>query len=196
MGCVFCALPRCKPLSRPGAWQAHCPRWCRSISVSQVCHESAVSGVLCVSSGELISGCNPPGRCQPSRSQEDMVSNWEPAHSLVEYAISGAEITPCLLALAVTHLPLCFWWGKGPVRSQLALLWYSLNPLFCEPARLQVRLEPFTGKFSLFFLSLSLAIPQFGLVSQVSSLRLSSGHSGLVPTLSMQTSPPCPAPTP
>ena len=26
-----------------------------------------VSGVLCVSSGELISGCDPPGRCQPSR---------------------------------------------------------------------------------------------------------------------------------
>ena len=26
-----------------------------------------VSGVLCVSSGELISGCDPPGGCQPSR---------------------------------------------------------------------------------------------------------------------------------
>ena len=33
---------------------------------------------------------------------------------------------------------------------------------------------------SLFFFSLSLAIPQFGLLSQVSSLRLPSGHSGLV----------------
>ena len=156
-GRVFCALPRSKQLRRPGAWQAHCPRWCRSISVSQVCHESAVSGVLCVSSGELISGCNPPGRCQPSRSQEDMVSNWEPAHSLVEYAISGAEITPCLLALAVTHLPLCFWWGKGPVRSQLALLWYSLNPLFCEQARLHLMLELYIGSFSHFFLSLWLS---------------------------------------
>ena len=28
---------------------------------------SAVSGVSCVSSGELISGCDPPGGCQPSR---------------------------------------------------------------------------------------------------------------------------------
>ena len=28
---------------------------------------AAVSGVLCVSSGELIAGCNPPGGCQPSR---------------------------------------------------------------------------------------------------------------------------------
>jgi len=50
-------------------------------------------------------------------------------------------------------------------------------------------LESFAGKFSLslsflFFFSLSLAIPQFGLQSHVSSLRLSSGHSGQVLTLS------------
>ena len=38
-----------------------------SHSVSWVCHESAVSAVPGVSSGELISGCNPPGRCQMSR---------------------------------------------------------------------------------------------------------------------------------
>ena len=46
-------------------------------------------------------------------------------------------------------------------------------------------LELFKGKFSLSlsFLSLSLAIPQFGLLVHVSSLRLPSGHSGLVPTL-------------
>ena len=35
--------------------------------VSGVHRKSAVSGVLCVSSGALISGCDPPGRCQPSR---------------------------------------------------------------------------------------------------------------------------------
>ena len=40
----------------------------------------------------------------------------------------------------------------------------------------------------------SLAIPQFGLLSHVSSLRLSSGHSGLAVTLSMQPAPPCSAP--
>ena len=81
-------------------------------------------------------------------------------------------------------LPQCGGWryGKGPVSSQLALLWYSLNPLFHEQARLCTRLEPFTAKF--FFFSLSLAIPQFGLLSRVSSLRLSSGHSGPVLTLS------------
>ena len=31
----------------------------------------------------------------------------KPAHNLVEDAVSGAEIDPCLPALAVAHLPLC-----------------------------------------------------------------------------------------
>ena len=71
---------------------------------------------------------------------------------------------------------------------QLALLWCLLNRLFCEQARLCVSLESFMGKFSLFFLlfSLSPATPQFELLSKrahVSSLRSSSGHSGLVLTL-------------
>ena len=45
----------------------------------------------------LLADINHPG------SQEDVVSSWEPAHSLVEDAISGAEIVaaPCLLALAL-----------------------------------------------------------------------------------------------
>ena len=38
-----------------------------SPSVSWVHHKSAISGVPCISSGELISDCDPPGRCQPSR---------------------------------------------------------------------------------------------------------------------------------
>ena len=46
-------------------------------------------------------------------SQEVLVSNWESACSLVEDAFSGAEITPCLLPLAVACLPLCFWQGMG-----------------------------------------------------------------------------------
>ena len=68
-------VPRFKQLRWPGAWWAHCPRWSvflnhlpgPSCSVSWVHHESAISGMLCVSFGELISGCDPPGRCQPSR---------------------------------------------------------------------------------------------------------------------------------
>ena len=114
-----------------------------------------------------------------------MVSNWEPARSLVEDAVSGAKISPCLPALAVAHLPPA---GGGPVCSRLTLLWYSLSPLFCEWALECLRLELFMGKFSLsvflfFFLSLSLWLSQFGLLSHVNSLRLSSGHSGPVLTL-------------
>ena len=47
--------------------------------------------------------------------------------------------------------------GDGPVHSQLALFWYWLSPLFGERAWQCLRLEFFTGKFSLslFYLSLS-----------------------------------------
>ena len=55
----------------------------------------------------LLVDVNRPG------SQEDLVSNWEPACSLVEYAISGAEFALSLLALAVARLPPCLWWGIG-----------------------------------------------------------------------------------
>ena len=104
----------------------------------------------------------------------------------MEDGISGAEIAPRLSALAVARLPLCLQQGDGLVLSQLALLWYSLSPLFCEQARLCLRLELFEGKFSLFFsFFLSLAILQFELLSHVSSLRFPSGHSGLVLSLSI-----------
>ena len=72
--CVLC------PSQVQGAQETRClvstlseVVWCLnhlpspSHSVSWVCCESTVSGVPCVSSGELISGCNPPGRHQPSR---------------------------------------------------------------------------------------------------------------------------------
>ena len=75
VGPAFCALPRSKQLRRPDAWRAHSPhRYSASYhlpssshSVSWVSSRSAVSGVPCVSSEELISGCDPPGRCQLSR---------------------------------------------------------------------------------------------------------------------------------
>ena len=101
--------------------------------------------------------------------------------------VSVAEIAaaPCLLALGVTLLPLSLqqgWgggMGEGPVCSWLALLWYWSNPSFCEQASVHVR--AFCRKVLFLF---SLAIPQFGLLSHISSLRLSSGHSCLVLTLS------------
>ena len=119
---------------------------------------------------------------------------------MVEDAVSGAKIAPCLPPLAVIRLPLCLRWGEGTVHSRLALLWYSLSPLFCEWVRLS--LKAFQGKFlslSLSFFSLS-DYPSLGcnltLSSDcpLSSLRLSSGHSSLVPTLSPQPEPPCSSP--
>ena len=92
--------------------------------------------------------------------QEDMVSNWKPAHSSVENVVSAAEISaaPYLQALAIPCLLFCLWGGRALYSSQLALLWYSFNPLCCERTRgHHVALEPFTGKllFILFyFLSL------------------------------------------
>ena len=60
----------------------------------------------------------------------------------------------------------------------------SLSPLFCEWASSALGYI-FSRESSLSLsLSLSLAIPQFGLLSQVSSLRLSLGHSCPVLTLS------------
>ena len=65
--------------------------------------------------------------------------------------------------------------GDGLVHSWLALLWNCSVPLLCE--------WPAVCLGQLIF-SLSSVIPQFKLLSHVSSLRLPSGHSGPVPTLS------------
>ena len=79
----------------------------------------------------LLADVNCPG------SQEDMVSNWEPAHSLEEDAVSVAKIAATLFlpALAVACLPLCLQGGRALYGSWLALLWYSFSPFFCEHAR-------------------------------------------------------------
>ena len=72
--CILCPsqvraaqVTRClaSTLSQLGSASYHLPSPSRL--VSWVHHKSVISGVPCVSSGELISGCHPPGRCQPSR---------------------------------------------------------------------------------------------------------------------------------
>ena len=98
----------------------------------------------------LLADVNHPG-CQ-----EDFIWNWEPAHSFVEDAVSGADIAPHLLAL-LSPTCLCLQQGEGPVHSWLALLWYSLIPLFCEQARLCFR--AFRGKVLSLSFFFSLAIP-------------------------------------
>ena len=194
MGCGFCALPRSKLLRQPGAWQAHCPRWALHLvhlpdpggSVSWVCHEGTVPDVPCVSSGELISGCDTPGRCDPSRipSQEDVIINSQPAHSLVEDAVSGAEFAgaPCLPSLTVVHLPLCLWGRRALNGSWLALPWYSLGHAqsfilwMRQESPCCVRVFHRKGPF---FVCVSGDLTVWIAMAQ-ESYRLSSGHSKVV----------------
>ena len=71
VGLVFCAVPRSEQLRRPGAWRAHSSPvrcvlsapWSQSLGFPG----APISGVPCISSGELISGCDPLSGCQPSR---------------------------------------------------------------------------------------------------------------------------------
>ena len=74
VGLALCALPRSEQLRQQVLGEHTLPRCgasyhllCPSHLVSSMCSGSAISDVLCVSSGELISGCDPPGGCQPSR---------------------------------------------------------------------------------------------------------------------------------
>ena len=75
VGPAFCAHPRPEQLRRPGAWRADSPPvgGCGlpppspSLLVFWVYNGHAFSSVLCVYSGELVSGCNPHGGCQSSR---------------------------------------------------------------------------------------------------------------------------------
>ena len=72
--CVLCPSPvRAAQVTRclasalyPGSECILSPLWSQP-SVSWVAVDAPVSGVLCVSSRELISGCDPPGGCQPTR---------------------------------------------------------------------------------------------------------------------------------
>ena len=89
--------------------------------------------------------------------------------------VFGAEniAAPYLPALAVAPLPLCLWWGRAVCTQSASSPLVFAQSLFCEWARLRVSsLLTFVGKFSLslFFFS-SLATPQFGLLSHISSLR-------------------------
>ena len=78
-------------------------------------------------------------------------------------SVSGAKISPCLLALSVVQcLPLCL--SMQPASSPL---------IFTQSFVLRAG-QAFRRKVLFFFFSL--AIPQFGLLSHVSSFRLSSGQ--------------------
>ena len=102
-------------------------------------------------------------------------------------------------------MPLAFWlWlshtclsasGRGRGLSAAGYLFFGIHSILCSVSRPGWALvRAFHGKVRFVCFFLSLAIPQFGLLSHVSSLRLSSGDSGPVLSLSMQPMLPCPAP--
>ena len=128
VGPAFCALHRSEQLRQPGAWRAHSSQvqCILSLPRSQPLDflggsGCVLSGVPCISSGELISGCNPPGDVNCPESQEVLVSYWKPACSLVEDTISGSEFAPFPLC----PLPSCLsasgggWAGLQPASSPL-----------------------------------------------------------------------------
>ena len=146
---------------------------CTTKTLSQTCHVSPQGSWS--QTVTLLANVNHPG------SQEDMVCDRQPAHTLAADAVSGAEIAaaPCLPFLAVTHLPLCLHGGRVVNCSGLALLWYSLGcyPLFNECTRRHHgALEPSHMKDPL-FLFVTLVFLWFGLLCHNSPLRLSLGHS-------------------
>ena len=113
VGLAFCALPRSKQLRRPGAWRTQSPQ-VGSVSyhlpnpsclVFWVAAGAPISGVPCVSSGELISGCDPPGRCQPSRIPRSLGEQLGACSQFGRECRSGGEIAPFWLCLPPTCFP-------------------------------------------------------------------------------------------
>ena len=106
--------------------------------------------------------------------RKSLVRNWKPVCSLVGDAISGAAFVPFPSTLPPASGR--GWAGLLPARSSLEFL--SPSRSVNGPAVSSVRV------FLWLIFPLSLAILQFKLLSHVSSLRLPSGHSGPVLTLS------------
>ena len=105
--------------------------------------------------------------------RKSLVRNWEPVCSLVGDAVFGAEFAPFPSPLPPASVG--EWAGPQLASSSLE---------FLSPSFLLWTGRQCVSAFCQLILSLSLAIPQFKLLSHVSSLWLPSGHSGPVLTLS------------
>ena len=141
VGPVFCALPRSEQLRQPGAWWARSPQvaWCflwpppsQPLGFLGARWERHLRCALCLLWGADL-------RLRPSSwmsTVQDPRKTWLATGgllSLVEDALSGAKMPP---SLWLWLSPACLsasgggWASLQPAR--LALLWYSLSPLFCE----------------------------------------------------------------
>ena len=126
VGHAFCALFQLEQFRWTDAWWVHCPR-CPCILITSLipatqfpgCAMRALTQVCFVSplrswsqAVPLLADVNHPG------SQEDVVSKWEHAHSLVELASLWGRDCPLAFwlwllhtCLSAAHMPLCLWWG-------------------------------------------------------------------------------------
>ena len=200
VGPGFCALPRSKQLRPADAGECTLLRCSASYhlsgpghSVSQVRNGSVVSAVSCVSSGELISGCDPPGGCQQSRILGRLGQQLGACSQFGRGCCLWGRVCP-LPSGSGCHSPASGGRGIGvSVASQLSS---GIRSVLCSVGRQAVpQFRAFHGKvlslvhLFFFFPSLWLA-HSFGQsilgkeLSHVSSLRLPSGHSGPVLTLS------------
>ena len=90
--------------------------------------------------------------------------------------VSGLRLEQPLSSSFGCHTPA----SQSPVGERdlyaAGLLSFGIRSIICSVSRRGCELEPSVGKFSpFFFFSPSLVIPQFGLLSHVSSFRLSFG---------------------
>ena len=144
VGTAFCALPRSGQLRRPGAWWAHSPSWVMCLITAPVpaalfpgCAAVVLSQVCCVL-WDLLSLLWGADlwlwlSWQMSTSQNPR-KTWLAMGNLLTVWWKMPSLGP--------SLPLAFWlWLSATYLSasrggwaSLALLWYSLSPLFCEQA--------------------------------------------------------------
>ena len=105
-----------------------------SCLVSWVHSRSAISSVLCISSGERMYGCDSPGSCQLSRIPGKLGLQLGACMKFVRGCSLWGRVCPSPSGsdcCPPASLPLA---GDGPFCSWLALLWYLLSPSFCDRA--------------------------------------------------------------
>ena len=162
VGPGLCALPRSEQHRRPGAWQVHSPQLGRRVlspprsqplSFLGAQRERGLRCAVCFLWGANLwlrpswwmSTVQDPRNT--SLATGALLAVWWRIPSLGQrLPLPGSGCRP------PASLPPA---GYGLVCSWLALLWYLLSPLFSEQAEQCLRLELFTGKFSLSLFSLS-----------------------------------------
>ena len=147
VGCVFCAIPNSEELRRPDARWVHCPWWAmhptpwfRPLIFLSVLWKHHLRCAICLLWRADL-------RLWPAwwlSTIQDLRKTWLAAGSLFSGGrchLWGGDCSSPLPSGSGCCKPSSLSPGReGLLCSRLALLWYSLNPLFCERARLCVRL--------------------------------------------------------